>query len=62
MTLVAMISLTPPPPPPPPPQEQKQQAYDRIMLGTLAVAMIGLAFAVGIGCTERPPKPKNRPE
>ena len=56
MTLVAMISLTPPP------QEQKQQAYDRIMLGTLAVAMIGLAFAVGIGCTERPPKPKNRPE
>ena len=44
------------------PQEQIEESYIRMMLGTLGVAVIGLAFAVGIGCTERPPKPKNRPE
>jgi hypothetical protein len=43
-------------------QDQKKQAYARILLGTLGVAVVGVAFAVGIGCTERPPKPKNRPE
>jgi hypothetical protein len=43
-------------------EEQKEESYVRILLGTLGVAVIGLAFAIGIGCTERPPKPKNRPE
>jgi hypothetical protein len=43
-------------------EEQKKRSEACILLGTLGVAVIGLAFAVGIGCTERPPKPKNRPE
>ena len=43
-------------------QEQKDQSFRAVLLATLGIAALGVAFVISIACTDRPPKPKTSAE
>ena len=45
-----------------PSQDDREAASFRVMMAALLVAVVGIAFAIGIACTDRPAQPKNSTE